>query len=298
MNRTFLILVVILLWIILGIFLFNRDCCYDTKSASSATALPAVKNVDRNIFTIKDGNNFSARSPHHYSFLRSSFNQLNPSSSLENAINKLVTYLKGNTQRQLLITGHYDENNETDPSILDNLGLARANSLKRALIQMGISGSQIEIAAGPTEMDWFSGDTLMQGASFSFTNMPSENFRITEIKEGLVGKPITLYFATDSDRIDLSPEQKSDFTDLIYYLDNVSDSRLDVGGHTDDVGDRSYNINLSKERADFVRNYLRQRGGISELRMDIDGFGPDSPIASNDDEAGRAQNRRVEVTLK
>ena len=86
-------------------------------------------------------------------------------------------------------------------------------------------------------------------------------------------------------------------------LDNVADTLneynqtvIEVAGHTDSVGDSGYNQNLSVERAQSVANYLSGRG-VMQQRMIVTGAGETRPIASNDTEAGRAQNRRVEITI-
>jgi OOP family OmpA-OmpF porin len=70
--------------------------------------------------------------------------------------------------------------------------------------------------------------------------------------------------------------------------------RVRVTGHTDSTGSRAFNLTLSQSRAESVARYLAGRGG-SESRMEAQGFGPDRPVASNDDEAGRQMNRRVEL---
>jgi len=86
-------------------------------------------------------------------------------------------------------------------------------------------------------------------------------------------------------------------------LDSVSeilykytDTRIQVIGHTDSTGALDYNYGLSERRARSVGNYLATRG-VDQNRMIIQGVGPDQPIASNDTEAGRAQNRRVELSI-
>lgn len=71
---------------------------------------------------------------------------------------------------------------------------------------------------------------------------------------------------------------------------------IEVAGHTDSVGADSYNMDLSRRRANAVASYLESKG-VSRARMEIVAAGETRPIASNDTEAGRAQNRRVEVTL-
>ena len=69
-----------------------------------------------------------------------------------------------------------------------------------------------------------------------------------------------------------------------------------VSGHTDSTGPAEYNMALSEKRARSVASYLKTRG-IVDARFEIIGFGEQYPIASNDTKEGRAQNRRVELTL-
>jgi outer membrane protein OmpA-like peptidoglycan-associated protein len=71
--------------------------------------------------------------------------------------------------------------------------------------------------------------------------------------------------------------------------------RVEVGGHTDSVADDAYNRELSQRRAETVRAYLIH-SGISARRLEARGYGEARPIAPNDTEAGRARNRRVELT--
>ena len=71
---------------------------------------------------------------------------------------------------------------------------------------------------------------------------------------------------------------------------------IEVAGHTDSVGGTDYNQGLSERRAGTVAQYLVSKG-IKQERIITIGGGENHPVASNDTEAGRAQNRRVELTL-
>lgn len=71
---------------------------------------------------------------------------------------------------------------------------------------------------------------------------------------------------------------------------------IEVAGHTDSVGNAAYNQKLSEQRAQAVADYLVSRG-VNRERLMITGAGANHPIASNATEAGRAENRRVEITL-
>jgi outer membrane protein OmpA-like peptidoglycan-associated protein len=86
-------------------------------------------------------------------------------------------------------------------------------------------------------------------------------------------------------------------------LDNVAQTLteynqtvIEVAGHTDSVGTDAYNQQLSVQRANSVAGYLSSRG-VTMQRMIVTGAGESRPIASNDTEAGRAANRRVEITI-
>jgi outer membrane protein OmpA-like peptidoglycan-associated protein len=86
-------------------------------------------------------------------------------------------------------------------------------------------------------------------------------------------------------------------------LDQVSDTLrrydqtyVDVYGHTDSVGSDAYNQGLSERRASAVADYLTSRG-VQSARLGTRGYGETQPVASNDTEEGRAENRRVEIKL-
>ena len=72
--------------------------------------------------------------------------------------------------------------------------------------------------------------------------------------------------------------------------------RIEVSGHTDNVGSAAVNRTLSRNRALSVRNYLVSQG-IAAERVQYNGYGFDRPIAPNTTEEGRAANRRVEIEI-
>lgn len=72
---------------------------------------------------------------------------------------------------------------------------------------------------------------------------------------------------------------------------------LEIEGHTDNVGDETYNLTLSHKRASVVRDYLNQNGGIPLHAMNTIAFGESKPVADNSSKEGRAQNRRVVVRV-
>jgi len=73
--------------------------------------------------------------------------------------------------------------------------------------------------------------------------------------------------------------------------------RVEVQGHTDDEGDPSVNVELSRRRAEAVRQYILTAGSIAPERLRAVGYGGDKPVVDNQTEAGKARNRRIELRL-
>ncbi len=296
-------LLLLIAWIILGVFLCKKYLC----GASATTPIGAVdeKKVEKPASTLaalgawafSDGS-LKHKGNDHIRFDRSGFTHLTPLAEItSNGLQNTANYLKDNSNRSLLITGYYHKE-EKNTSIQPNLGLARANDIKNKLVSLGAPSKQLSLAGKLLPANWFDGDILRKGIDFNFSEFTASNDRLDEIKGRLLGKPLTLYFGTNEDNINLSSQQRTDFADLIYYLDNVDKAQLHIGGHTDNKGKKSYNYKLSQERAEFVKGYLQKNGGISINRMQVKGFGPDKPVDSNSTDEGRANNRRVEVVLK
>lgn len=110
----------------------------------------------------------------------------------------------------------------------------------------------------------------------------------------ILNMPGNVTFKTDSSNINAGFYQVLDSVAII--LKEYSDTTVTVVGHTDSVGDAAYNQSLSEQRAQSVASYLRSQG-VESQRFNVMGYGEQSPIASNSTKEGRAQNRRVEITL-
>lgn len=300
MNRKVLPFFLLLLaWIAVGLWLANKYWCNaaPAKSISQSTIAPAAAPAAAAGWTIADNNEFTTTSPDYFGFAKSSEAHLGLSSGLESSITATSAYLKGNPNRMMDITGYYADS-ETNNSIMPTLGLARANDIKRLFVNAGVPSNQLNLKdALLTESSWSNDTNVTRGISLGFGAMGAADDRLEEIRGRLLGKALTVYFGTNQSRIDLSSEQRQKISDMIYYLDRVEGSGLSINGHTDSQGSRDGNLNLSKKRAKRVLDYLAGKG-MSSSRMTATGFGPDEPIASNDDDDGRALNRRVEVVLK
>lgn len=102
----------------------------------------------------------------------------------------------------------------------------------------------------------------------------------------------------DFNRTEIKPQFVPVLDDVARVLNQYPSTTVDVIGHADSVGADDYNLDLSRRRAASVADFLVQRGRVLPDRLYVDGQGERAPIASNDTEAGRAQNRRVEIVLR
>lgn len=98
------------------------------------------------------------------------------------------------------------------------------------------------------------------------------------------------------DRAELKPGATRSLDQLALALRDDASASVAIEGHTDSTGSRDYNVDLSTRRAESVKNYLIGHG-VNAAGITSRGLGPDYPVASNGSDAGRQQNRRVEVIV-
>jgi OOP family OmpA-OmpF porin len=102
----------------------------------------------------------------------------------------------------------------------------------------------------------------------------------------------------DTGKAVLKPESEPTLAQMAKFLKANGSTRVYVVGHTDDQGGLEHNQKLSRDRAAAVVAALTGSHGIARDRLLADGVGPLAPVARNDNEAGRAKNRRVEMVLR
>ncbi len=102
-----------------------------------------------------------------------------------------------------------------------------------------------------------------------------------------------VYF--DSGKSTIKPASAPELAAIGEALKSDPSLKLEVRGHTDNVGTQNFNLRLSRDRAEAVRRYVTEKFGISPERLSAAGYGPTRPVADNATQEGRAQNRRVEL---
>lgn len=102
-----------------------------------------------------------------------------------------------------------------------------------------------------------------------------------------------LFFATG--KADLQPSSLNELARVVDIL-TKHPYRVEIGGHTDNVGSDTFNQQLSEQRARAVKNWLVAHGIVAN-RLSVRGYGKTRPVASNETEEGRRTNRRVEIKI-
>ncbi len=121
-----------------------------------------------------------------------------------------------------------------------------------------------------------------------------ENLDIDEVE---IGEEIKLnYILFETGKATLTPVSYPELDLVVQFLSKNKNVKIEIAGHTDNIGSDKDNLNLSQARAQTVADYFILQG-INKKRMIVKGYGKTKPIASNDTEEGRQHNRRVMFTI-
>ena len=141
---------------------------------------------------------------------------------------------------------------------------------------------------------------LFYSDNFSLTGISAQarpflkNIPLQPIKVGETVVLKNIFF--DTDKFALKPESFIELEKLTKLLKTNPSLKIEISGHTDNKGREAHNLELSRNRAKAVYDYLQEQG-IEASRMSYQGFGLSKPIDTNDTEAGRANNRRTEFRV-
>ena len=191
----------------------------------------------------------------------------------------------------VLVVGHTDTSgNET---YNQQLSLRRAESVADYLVASGLDAEQLRVIGRGSKEPMVSNETL-EGRK--------QNRRVDIAAAAEVRALDTMMFPSvalfERRSGNLSPEG------MVLLEENRLEARellerasyVEIVGHTDDVGDDAYNMNLSMQRAKSVRDYLVSKG-LDPNKIVTTGMGESMPIASNSTPEGRAENRRVQILM-
>lgn len=207
-------------------------------------------------------------------------------------LDTVALLLKADTNQKMTITGLYrPSEKDAKAGFFENIGTARADAIRRLLVQRGIregritldnSGARDEGLGQPLVFDLYDDKNrpdAYEKVQFVFTNMTfsDANFAFASA-EFRPGEPFVLY--ADSVKT---------------YLQLHADKKLTIIGHTDNIGTNKFNTNLGLRRANSAREYFKELGVANKIRIESRGEG--RPAATNKTEEGRQKNRRVNFVI-
>lgn len=190
-----------------------------------------------------------------------------------------------------VLIGHTDSTGDADYNL--DLSLRRAQAVRDYLVETGTPAEKLRVI-GSGEYEPIASNDTPEGRAL--------NRRVEVIVVGELRGMDTMRFPSAA----LFPRRSAELTPEGRQVleNNRDDARallqraayVEVVGHTDDVGDDAYNLDLSQQRADTVRDYLIATGADGSKIVAV-GVGESMPIASNKTDEGRAENRRVEILV-
>ncbi len=163
--------------------------------------------------------------------------------------------------------------------------LKQENDAKMAAAQTGLDRAAQEKSQAEAEKTELRAKLLLQFNTILQTR---------DTARGLIVNMSDVLF--DTAKFSLRPEAREKLAKVAGIISGHPGLRLDVEGHTDNVGGDDYNQQLSEQRGSAVRDYLTQQG-LQQGSVTTKGLGKTQPIATNDTAAGRQQNRRVELVI-
>lgn len=200
-------------------------------------------------------------------------------------LDQVATYLKANPNSNIRLTGKYLRN-ERNTSIQDNMGAARAASVRDLLKKRGIAPARVELEGKLVKK-------MPTGEPVSFNILKAAAKPIAKGKTTF--EDMDFYFNTNSAQFTPSQQlinwgQKA----KTYFAENPNKT-LSLTGHTDSDGNPAYNKDLGLRRARAVRTYLVNLG--IKNKINIASEGANIPVASNANAAGKSKNRRVNARI-
>lgn len=204
-------------------------------------------------------------------------------SSTAGLYDSIVAYLAGRPDKMILIRS-LDDPGESPPASDDDLGVLRGDLIRLELRQKGLEPGRVEIETG--------------SAQLNFRNERSGNaIELVVVDLARDPGPFIVNFPSDAS----TPQATSDLPDYIArlknFLENQPEKSVLITGFTDNSGNAAYNRTLGLQRAEAVKQMLAD-SGIAPVRLRTGSGGEDNPVASNDTEDGKAQNRRVIIRIQ
>ena len=195
----------------------------------------------------------------------------------------IVAYLAGRPDKMIVIRS-LDDPRESPPASDDDLGVLRGDLIRLGLRQKGLEPGRVEIETGSAQLN-FRGDRSGNAIELVVVDLVRDP------------GPFTINFESDASSPQATPDLPVYVTRLRNFLENHPEKAVLVTGFTDNSGNAAYNRTLGLRRAEAVKQMLAD-SGITPVRLRTESGGEDNPVASNDTETGKAENRRVIIRIQ
>ena len=300
-----LLFLLLVLWLVGGTWIFNEKFKTSSIDTASECSFP---------FSISDGN-FQTSSDKIFFFDNSDWEPMIPAQALA-SLKTIALYLSNNEKKKLLLNGHFNSE-ESNDSDFKNIGIARAEALKKELVDYGAPSKSINVSSIETEKLNLTCGKIFGGVDFSFVpvqtrkNKNTRNIETAETVEKNKTKNetsspptaladystySTIYYKNNQFVPEIDNDLENWFKYLSGYLDDHPKARLLLTGHTDKASSSDKAFRLGKYRARKLRDVLLKYG-IEKKRIKTDSEGSKEPIASNKTKEGRMKNRRVVISI-
>ena len=164
--------------------------------------------------------------------------------------------------------------------------------------ELDISGNSVRIrgqVAGEAQKQQVA-NHLLNSLNSTYT-VDTKNLRIAAAPQRLLDEVLAnRIIEFQSGSATLTPAGAAILDELVEPMQQIGTARVDIIGHTDNVGSRQSNVVLSLARAQAVRAYFSSKG-VPDTGLSVRGMGPDQPVADNNTEDGRARNRRIQFKV-
>jgi outer membrane protein OmpA-like peptidoglycan-associated protein len=210
---------------------------------------------------------------------------------------ELVVKSKGN-----VVKGIVEEENtkKTVAALIELRDIVTSKRISQ-VISDSVSGEYLMVLPGGSEYALYvSGKGyLFQSLHFNYkeTDEPVpviKNISLAKIRSGASVVLNNIFF--DHDKYEIKSESITELREVVNFLNDNQNIKIEISGHTDNTGDEGYNQKLSLLRANAVANYL-ESNGVSEKRLVVKGFGSRKPLNENVNEEERSLNRRIEFKI-
>ena len=213
-------------------------------------------------------------------------------------LDTVAAILQAHPDRNMTITAFYrDGEKGIKPGFFENIGLARADQIRKLLMKRGVAQSRISLDHGLSEDAQLKEPLLFD--LYDPNNIPSDFEKVVFTFKNMTFSDAN--FEYNSDVFKPGEPFKLYGDSVKTYLGLNPDALIRIVGHTDSIGSADYNLDLGMRRAQSARDYFRELG--VEAKIEVESAGEERPVAPNthpdgtDNPEGRQKNRRVNFIL-